>query len=210
MKKCTWCGKEYPDEATTCAIDDQPLASLTPSRASGEQRNRPPAKPQEEKPLASSARPGGNFITDVKSGKILFRAKTTAELRDAFQQAIPERYTVSLAEKKSHTEIKIEEGTWRGLCMGFETTPGGTFLTFYRFFIPTFGAKIVIFIVGALAVSAFITIFVSIVMGELSPIGAVGGLVGVAAYGAVENIFLRNIRNGWSDELVPLVENLRA
>ena len=25
MKKCTYCGKEYPDEAEVCAIDQQPL-----------------------------------------------------------------------------------------------------------------------------------------------------------------------------------------
>lgn len=25
MKKCTYCGKEYPDEATSCLVDNQPL-----------------------------------------------------------------------------------------------------------------------------------------------------------------------------------------
>lgn len=30
MKKCTWCGKEYPDEATACEVDSQPLTSLCP------------------------------------------------------------------------------------------------------------------------------------------------------------------------------------
>lgn len=30
MKKCTWCGKEYPDEAKVCAQDQQPLESLKP------------------------------------------------------------------------------------------------------------------------------------------------------------------------------------
>lgn len=35
MKKCTYCGKEYPDEAKECAIDGQPLASypLNPESA---------------------------------------------------------------------------------------------------------------------------------------------------------------------------------
>lgn len=27
MKKCTWCGKEYSDDATACSIDGQPLIS---------------------------------------------------------------------------------------------------------------------------------------------------------------------------------------
>jgi len=30
MKKCKYCGKEYPDEAAECAIDGQPLASFPP------------------------------------------------------------------------------------------------------------------------------------------------------------------------------------
>lgn len=30
MKACTYCGKEYPDEATTCSIDQQPLGSFSP------------------------------------------------------------------------------------------------------------------------------------------------------------------------------------
>lgn len=30
MKKCTYCGKEYLDEATVCAIDGEPLARIGP------------------------------------------------------------------------------------------------------------------------------------------------------------------------------------
>lgn len=30
MKKCTYCGKEYPDETKACAIDSQPLETITP------------------------------------------------------------------------------------------------------------------------------------------------------------------------------------
>jgi hypothetical protein len=30
MKQCTYCGKEYPDEASICAIDAQPLRDVVP------------------------------------------------------------------------------------------------------------------------------------------------------------------------------------
>ena len=30
MKKCPWCGKEYPDEVSVCAIDQNPLESCDP------------------------------------------------------------------------------------------------------------------------------------------------------------------------------------
>lgn len=33
MKKCTYCGKEYPDDATECAIDHHPLTPATASAA---------------------------------------------------------------------------------------------------------------------------------------------------------------------------------
>jgi hypothetical protein len=31
MKKCSYCGAEYPDDAVMCAIDHTPLGSLSPS-----------------------------------------------------------------------------------------------------------------------------------------------------------------------------------
>jgi hypothetical protein len=33
MKKCTWCGKDYPDEAELCEIDQQPLEGGEPPQA---------------------------------------------------------------------------------------------------------------------------------------------------------------------------------
>lgn len=30
MKRCTYCGKEYPDEATACSLDQHPLACCAP------------------------------------------------------------------------------------------------------------------------------------------------------------------------------------
>ena len=28
MKKCPYCGKEYPDDATICAVNQQPLQEV--------------------------------------------------------------------------------------------------------------------------------------------------------------------------------------
>jgi len=38
MKKCSWCGREYPDDVSTCVVDQQSLVSVAspaPEQASG-------------------------------------------------------------------------------------------------------------------------------------------------------------------------------
>ena len=75
--------------------------------------------------------------------------------------------------------------------MVFEIKAGVTFLISYRYYIPTFPAKVVIFLTGALAFSATVTIVASIVIGEFTPVGAIGGLAGVVAYNALEGLALR-------------------
>jgi membrane protease YdiL (CAAX protease family) len=41
MKKCPYCGKEYPDEATNCAIDNELLLDKSPQLATVEKQNEP-------------------------------------------------------------------------------------------------------------------------------------------------------------------------
>jgi hypothetical protein len=38
MKKCPYCGKEYPDEATNCAIDNELLLDKPPQLATAEKQ----------------------------------------------------------------------------------------------------------------------------------------------------------------------------
>jgi hypothetical protein len=40
MKKCSYCGKEYPDEATSCAIDGGQLEALMPVETRSGRRDR--------------------------------------------------------------------------------------------------------------------------------------------------------------------------
>jgi len=44
MKKCTWCGKEYPDDAVVCALDQMELKSDQPE-PSADSDNCSAAKP---------------------------------------------------------------------------------------------------------------------------------------------------------------------
>ena len=40
MKKCSYCGKEYPDEATICAIDHEFLVDVIPSSTGSQPSSR--------------------------------------------------------------------------------------------------------------------------------------------------------------------------
>jgi hypothetical protein len=45
MKKCSWCGKEYSDDASICAIDQSPLMSDSPTASVPETGSVPSAEP---------------------------------------------------------------------------------------------------------------------------------------------------------------------
>jgi hypothetical protein len=46
MKKCDYCGKEYPDEATVCAVDQQPLTHGGQSPALSQKQSSSTAVPR--------------------------------------------------------------------------------------------------------------------------------------------------------------------
>ena len=50
MKKCSYCGKDYPDDATICAVDQHPLVPVGPSAAHVE--TNPSASPTAPTPRA--------------------------------------------------------------------------------------------------------------------------------------------------------------
>jgi uncharacterized RDD family membrane protein YckC len=62
MKQCTYCGKEYPDEAEVCAIDQNPLPSDTPDTPA------PRVQPQDKSPSAGFGIRAVARIVDVIYG----------------------------------------------------------------------------------------------------------------------------------------------
>jgi len=58
MKKCTYCGKEYPDEATECAVDQLPLKRVGAPDASQYEPDTAPTghSPQDTTALAIAHR----------------------------------------------------------------------------------------------------------------------------------------------------------
>ena len=89
MKKCTWCGKEYADTATVCAIDHRPLKDVV-TKGNGEyrqERQRPPdleAERTEPIPTAlfSCFQCGGTLRIRLSQTDATFRCpKCRAEFR---------------------------------------------------------------------------------------------------------------------------------
>jgi hypothetical protein len=60
MKQCTYCGKDYPDEASICAIDEQPLREIVPA----------PSVPNSINPEPTSL----EFTEKEKQGRLILAA----------------------------------------------------------------------------------------------------------------------------------------
>ena len=57
MKKCAYCGQEYPDDATVCAVDQQPLAPIgQPATALAQPSPKAPVAPTVKPPLMTRLR----------------------------------------------------------------------------------------------------------------------------------------------------------
>ncbi|HXS67216.1 MAG TPA: hypothetical protein VN761_00135 [Candidatus Polarisedimenticolia bacterium] len=73
MKKCTYCGQEYPDDATVCAIDQQPLVSDAPSQAEPQKES---AAPKIKPPLMVRLREWHLYLGCIFAPMLLLFALT--------------------------------------------------------------------------------------------------------------------------------------
>ncbi len=82
MKKCTYCGKEYPEEALICAIDHEPLQSDIPPTNSDfevnqiEEKAETPVQVDDETEAPAGFRCLGKFDTSEAS-RLLKRFEAT-------------------------------------------------------------------------------------------------------------------------------------
>ncbi len=70
MKKCTWCGKEYSDDASICAIDQSPLVSDPPALPVPESQPETGSAPPEEPAVqdGNELQPDSPNLSDEESG----------------------------------------------------------------------------------------------------------------------------------------------
>ena len=111
MRKCTWCGKEYPDTAEQCAIDGQPLVGPAPQtpRQTQLDRNEP------GRPLSTfQPRPEG-FDADWHPALIdLDRVEGAFTFREGFSR--PEWQVIGEAIERTVASDRVSEG-WTEVAM---------------------------------------------------------------------------------------------
>ncbi|MGO8929936.1 MAG: hypothetical protein ACLQU3_23965 [Limisphaerales bacterium] len=82
MRRCTYCGKEYDDTVTVCAIDRQPVVQVLPPPEGSSEQTKPPVEfirlffksPEEEEFAVRSAQ----YIAGIVGERVtLLRPETT-------------------------------------------------------------------------------------------------------------------------------------
>ncbi len=116
MKKCTWCGKEYPDEASVCALDQQPLTS-----AAGSGGSRPATPPE-------AAWVGGAVYEHAAA---LVRAgKSTDDIHaDLRARGLDEPAAAEVVRKVSGVHKALKEAGKRNMLCGAAWCIGGVLVT---------------------------------------------------------------------------------
>jgi len=137
--------------------------------------------------------------------RFVFPHTSLRQLQHDLIENFPPHIEVELKEGKT-TEIRIREGLWRGAALrAWNGNEKQTLSALLSYRVPTFAAKVVIFVISAALISLVFTVVISIAIGEFTPVGAIGGLLGIGMYGNIETLFLWRIRRAWSAMLESII-----
>jgi hypothetical protein len=149
-------------------------------------------------------------MIDLSKGPFVFQEKSLEALCDRLRAEIPGHPEVTFKDKKP-PEIRVRCGLWRGASLVIDDSDQQMKLTWIGYLIPSFMAKVMIFIVSVVVFSIIMMIVLAIVVGEFVPgVFGIGGVAGVAMYSLVERVFIASIRSSWSPELHQAIEKLKA
>ena len=119
MKKCTYCGKEYPEEASVCAIDQQPLVSDIPTP---ENAPEPVVAEPEEPGEESGEEPEVITRTDVPEGYVSLAMVSSHEaarlLHEFEKEGIP--FLIDRIDTADHTGRGIRKASLIEICVRSE------------------------------------------------------------------------------------------
>ena len=149
-------------------------------------------------------------MIDLSKGPFVFGKSTPAEVLADLQQALPAG-AVATAVGRQALEIRVRQGLWRGARLYLQADATGTKLVRYRHLIPSFAAKVILFLVSVAVLSAVIMLVLAAVLGEFIPgIFGLGGAAGVAMYSIVERLVLASVNATWVPALHGALERTGA
>ena len=104
MKKCTYCGKEYPDDATACSVDEQPLTLVGPP-----QTKTPPAITRTGKEQEScSAQPCDASVAQDLTSRKLVNYRIIGADQMEYGPVSAEQVRQWIAEHRVDSETKLQ------------------------------------------------------------------------------------------------------
>jgi len=149
-------------------------------------------------------------MIDFSKGPIALRKGTIDDIRGMLATELPPNVQVTVKNGKP-PQIRIRDGLWRGMSLFIAGGDGDPKLSGYLFRIPSFLAMVIIFVGSVAIFSIILMVVVSAVVGEFVPmLGGIGGLAGMAMYGIVEKVILKNVKGAWLPEIEQVIEKLKA
>jgi hypothetical protein len=106
MKRCTYCGKEYPDDAIACSIDEQPLAFVRPGQTETPPAITPTGKEQE----SFSPQPcDASVAQDLPPSSLVNYKIVGVDLKE-YGPVSAEQVRQWIAEGRVNSETKLQAG----------------------------------------------------------------------------------------------------
>jgi hypothetical protein len=147
----------------------------------------------------------------IYPSKVLFTfpKKSAHEIQGLLREKLPSHTAVTVSDGKC-TEIRIQDGLWRGAVLEITSDAEQSQVTRISYYIPSFLAKVIIFVTSVAAFSIIMSMVLTAVIGEFVPVFAgIGGMAGFAMYTIVKIIFIATIKNSWSVEVHQAIDTLR-
>jgi hypothetical protein len=112
MKKCTYCGKEYPDDATVCSVDEQPLTFVGPPQTKIPPTITPAGKEQE----SCSPATGDALVAQDLTPRNLAQYKIIGADQMEYGPVSAEQIRLWVTERRVDSETKLQAeggGEWK-------------------------------------------------------------------------------------------------
>jgi len=150
---------------------------------------------------SSNDAPAGDARVHLQRAPYQFPQLSVAAVSDALRRSLPQHFEVRLTKHRKFPAITVSDGMWRGaLLVMSDSDP--IKLNRILYVVPSFLAKLLLFAGICLGLSIFLTLIVSIIVGEFSHAVSFGGVLGILVLNWVQGIMSKNLQaSPWATAL---------